>query len=251
MNWQDVKLMIATPFYEIKAYVPYIISLFNSLPVLNHLGVAVKWEQICGDSYVDRVKNTICARFLESDCTDLMMIDSDMEWDMEAIGRMVMAPYEVVGADYPLKNNWECYGSRIMCNPDGTPEVDQVTGLIRAEWVPGGFLRLKRSCLEKMRDAYSGNGYYDPSADTPPNQNRFYTPFFECKIEGQRRWGEDVMFCRKWQAIGGEIWLEPRITFSHYGVKGWPGNLHEFLLRQEGGSEAPMDMQFNPLGGTL
>jgi hypothetical protein len=179
---------------------------------------------------VDRGKNTICAKFLETDCTDLLIIDSDLAWDMAAILRMTAAPYEVVGAVYPMKVDGERYPCSLQLDKKGRPIVDPTTGLLRAEWLPGGFLRIKRSCLEKMTEAYKDMAYREPNAD-PKNPNREYVPFFECVIENKIRCTEDYIFCRRWKAIGGQLWVEPRITFGHYGVNAWYGSFHQHLLQ--------------------
>ncbi len=230
--FKDIKLFIATPFYEVKAYSPYCKCLVDSARVLWTLGIDFIFHIHNGDSYVDRARNTICAKFLESDCTDLLFIDSDMTWNLEAIGMMLIPPQEVVGAVYPMKNQWGHYAVGLNTDENGSPIVDPLTGLLSAEWVMAGFLRIKRSCLEKMAGAYKDLAYQDPNAD-PVNPGRIYTPFFELKLG---KGGEDMTFCRRWKAIGGEVWVEPRITFGHFGIQEWTGNYHEFLRRQPGGS---------------
>ncbi len=231
--FKDIKLFIATPFYEVKAYSPYCKCLIDSARVLWTLGLDFIFHTHNGDSYVDRARNTICAKFLESDCTDLLFIDSDMTWNLDAIGMMLLPPQEVVGAVYPMKNQWGHYGVALNTHENGSPIVDPITGLLSAEWVMAGFLRIKRTALEKMAEAYKDLAYQDPNAD-PANPTRKYIPFFELKLGKS---GEDITFCRRWKAIGGEVWVEPRITFGHYGIQVWTGNYHEFLMRQPGGSK--------------
>jgi len=230
-----MKLLIATGFYNLAAaYSPYIASLVNTVKVLTLAGIEFDFLPHNGDSYVDRFRNTVCAKFLEGDYTDLLFIDSDMDWEVGAINRILMAPVEVVGGVYPMKNNWDQYPVGLQTHPDGKPKGDPKTGLLKADWVMAGFLRIKRTCLEKMQEAYADTVYQDVSAD-PAKPDRVYYKFFETRLGIG---GEDMTFCQRWRDIGGEIWLEPRITFGHYGVKGWQGNYHEFLMRQPGGSKA-------------
>jgi hypothetical protein len=35
---------------------------------------------------------------------------------------------------------------------------------------------------------------------------------------------EDYTFCRRWQEIGGDIWLDPSISLNHYGHFCFQGN---------------------------
>jgi hypothetical protein len=226
-----MKLIIATPFYESRGFAPYIISLISSIQLLERSKIEFDYWGLSGDSYIDRARNTICNRFLDTDATHLLFIDSDMSWNIEGFANMIKSPYEVTGAAYPTKNNWENYGVAIETLENGVAKVDEKTGLIKAGIVPGGFLMITRSCLEKFRDNYPGLYYYDSCADVEKPKQK-HTIFFECTTEGHVRFGEDVTFCHRWSAIGGEIWLEPRISFGHYGIKGWNGNYHEFLLNQ-------------------
>lgn len=60
--------------------------------------------------------------------------------------------------------------------------------------------------------------------------------------------GEDYAFSRRWNDLGGEIWIVPNLNLDHHsgpcGARAMParvykGNFHKFLLRCAGGSEAP------------
>ena len=236
-----MRLLIASSFYEIKAYSPYVESLFRSVKVLTQEKIEVDYLSHPGDAYVDRSKNTLCAKFLESSCSDLLIIDSDLAWDDAAILRLLRAPYEIVGAVYPMKLESEVrYPCSLRLDGEGRPVVDKETGLLAAEWLPGGFLRIKRSVLEKMSEAYKGMVYREPNAD-PTNPGREYVPFFECVIDNGIRCTEDYIFCKRWKDIGGKLWIEPKITFGHYGLKAWYGSFHHHLLEEPDKHIAPVN----------
>ena len=40
----------------------------------------------------------------------------------------------------------------------------------------------------------------------------------------RRYLSEDYTFCRRWQEIGGDIWLDPSISLNHYGHFCFQGN---------------------------
>jgi hypothetical protein len=40
----------------------------------------------------------------------------------------------------------------------------------------------------------------------------------------RRYLSEDYTFCRRWQEIGGDIWLDPTISLNHYGHFCFQGN---------------------------
>ena len=234
-----LKLMIATPFYMQMCFAQYSTSVSEAGRMLTEVGVPWQLQSLHGDSYIDRAKNSIVANFLESDCTDLLMVDSDMAFHADAVGRMLRHPQEVVASMFPMKNNWGQFCGSLLPDeqgqvPDLKTAVELWDGscLFRAYLLPGGFLRLKRSVLERFADHYSDVVYQDPCAD-PGKPDRVYTAFFECMTFNHIRYGEDATFCRRLRDMGVELWCDPNISHSHYGVKGWSGNYNESLLKPE------------------
>ena len=224
------KLIIATPFYNMQGYSPYIESMVMTSRILTGAGVNFEFWAHSGDSYVDRARNTICAKFLESDGTHLLFVDSDMGWSSDAMGKMIASPYEITGCAYPLKNNWNQWGVELRRGPDGKLIIDE-QGFVESWWVPAGFMMLTRSAIEKMVDFCKDDFYYDSSADN--GKVRKYYNLFKCDTdkhgEFRRRYGEDVCFCQKWIENGGRIWIRPDIEFGHYGTMEWRGKLKDKL----------------------
>lgn len=228
-----MKICIATPFYEQKAWTPYTRSLIITGKLLDAIGVEWDWLDLSGDSYIDRARNTLCARFLDTDAEALVFVDSDMEWKADGFARLITAPAwaEVVGGAYPLKNDWGRWSS-IPVEREG-----QVVGrarpdngwLLEAEVISAGFMMVRRGVLERMRDAYPELAYEDASAD-PSQPDRRHFGWFNCPIRDGRRYGEDYEFCHRVREMGAKLWIEPNINFGHYGTHGWHGNWHEARL---------------------
>jgi hypothetical protein len=142
----------------------------------------------------------------------------------------------VVAGAYPFKNNWNQFaGSPLLVNVDGKNQYAGWRGLsdgsclLEAYNVAGGFLRIKRSALEKYADAYPNDVYLDDHA-WPNRKGRIYTAFFMCDIKDYQRYGEDAYFSRRMREAGVKLWIDPNITIEHFGVKGWSGNFHESIL---------------------
>ena len=55
--------------------------------------------------------------------------------------------------------------------------------------------------------------------------DKFYA-FFDTSITeiSKRYLSEDYTFCRRWQKLGGEIWLDPEIKLNHIGHHVFAGN---------------------------
>lgn len=246
-----MKVIIATPFYEMRGFSPYIVSLTQTVYHLTKLGIDHEFWELSGDSYVDRAKNTLFNKFLEDpDATDLFMIDSDMQWNPAGFISMLMLPEEVIMGSYPQKNAWdkwtavpELHEQDGKAHPVGRMLHDG-SALIRAQFFAGGFVRIKRKALEKFAESYKDKfWYYDAGAD-PGTPDRRYIEFFACeraKMDPEDesapmlRWGEDRVFGRRLHALGVESWIYPNVDFGHYGVKGWTGNYDRFLRTGAGG----------------
>lgn len=225
------KVLFATPFYSNSGFSPYIRSLFQSVYYLSrYTKMEFDFQEVSGGSYIDHNRNLMADAFLRSDSEYMMFIDSDESWDLPGLLRVLNAKVDVVGAAYPVKNNWQHFGVTIYTDEKGIPEVNK-DGLIRAQKVPTGFMKIHRSVFERLRAANPDDWYYE-------GEGRRVFNFFGHLTVDHIRYGEDISFGIRWQRIGGEIWVEPRVSMGHFGAQGWFGNYHDFLRRQEGGDLA-------------
>jgi hypothetical protein len=230
-------LLIASAFYEIKAYSPYITSIMSSLRVLQESGVEYSYVEISGDSYVDRAKNSLVDKFLRSNFTHLMIIDSDLGWEIEGFARILKAAIagaEIVGGAYLCKGDWNTYAvtpvlddSQYVGNTDCGELVFNVTSL------PGGFLIYSRKAFERTRPVLKTYDMDGPVLEA-----------FRCDINDEGvRLGEDIYFQRKYIEQGGKIYLVPNVTLTHYGTKGYEGNYNTYVRRRPGGPDYPNSIE--------
>lgn len=236
------KVIIATSFYEMKAFSPYVSSMVETVRLLTQLGIPFEFWELSGDSYVERAKNTMMNRFLEEpEATHLFMIDSDMQWNAEAFVRMLAIDEEIIVGSYPQKNGWHKWTSipEVVVEGEKTHPVGKVfpngMTIFKAQYLAGGFVCFKRRALEKFRDAYPELKYMDSGAD-PKNPNRVYTEFCACEMGKFNeedpypvRWGEDRVMGKRFSKIGIDAWIYPNVDFGHYGIRGWMGNYEKFL----------------------
>ena len=118
----------------------------------------------------------------------------------------------------------------------GTWETDQdfrpilrSDGCISAKLVPAGFLKITAEAVDSFMNAY-------PELCYGP-MHHLSVDLFNHGVHERIWWGEDYSFCRRWKDKCGDIWLVPDLSIDHHAAdKVYPGNLHQFLLRQPGGS---------------
>ena len=265
------KVIIATPFYELKGFSPYIESLVVTTRLLMLHGIEWEFMALSGDSYVHRARNSMCMNFLADPyATDLFFIDSDMAWDPNAFINMLFRPEPIIAGTYPVKNKWDMWTSKPEVVGVGTPEAHFVgvplpdgSSLIKATHLAAGFLRIKRSVLEKYVEFYPMSNYGDthpiPEMRTP--QVEFFacgvdkglevsllrdieeasrtngsaidmTPYKERfeKLKQSRDFiGEDYWFSNRLTGMGVPLFIYPNATISHFGVQGWTGNFNNYM----------------------
>lgn len=214
------KVFIAVTAYDSKIDTDCAMSIINNMETLkkNDYDVHLHFETKC--CYVPVARNNCVHKFLATDCTDMIFVDNDLGFDRDAMCKLMAADKEIVCGLYPFKLDKEDYPVRLVTKPDGTYAADPYTGLIEIEGGPTGLMRIKREAFEsmmiKMPELKLLNGQY--------------TLFDTGNLLGDNQWyGEDYLFCLRWTKLGGKIWAEPNISFSHIGRKMYDGNYMEYV----------------------
>ena len=171
---------------------------------------------------------------MDSDCTHLFVIDSDLGWETAGFTRVIkaaLAGFDVIGGTFPNKNKWSSFGVVPVSDKEGNFYGIEKDGfrLIEVMVLPGGFLIYTKNAFEMTHDLI--NRYTDTGRES---EGILYYEYFRCDINDRNeRMGEDCYFMNKFRQAGGKVFLEPDITFTHFGVKGWRGNYHNQLLDEK------------------
>ncbi len=210
-------------------------SFVETMTVLGAAGIASSICMVPGDPYLSKARNSIVFRFLTKSpgATHLFFLDDDLGWPAQKALDLINHDVDVVAGCYPKKTDKGEYPCQIDVDADGTWK--QHNGLWRAKLAPTGFMCIKRHVLEKMA-ARSGL-YVDSTTigatdaqwnvfDMGWRTNEGDCPQEQAGIAGQW-WGEDYYFCRKWRDMGGEVWIDPDIMFTHRGSLAWGGNFKQ------------------------
>lgn len=197
---------------------------------------------IFGSSDLEDSRNTIMSQFyVEKSYTHIFMIDDDVHWGDGTIERLISHPVDFVLGAYRLKQPEEKFPVRKLPGPMEC--VDPVTGkphprgLIKIAQGPGGLMRLTRAAIERYVAAYPDEWYFQKKV-TGGKAWRF----FEFDVIDHERIGEDMNFCRKWRAIGGDVWCDPHITTHHVGQATFSGCFADHL-KSEGLLTEPEKVQ--------
>jgi len=245
------KFFIATPCYGGQLTEPYFRSTVKLLTFFNQHKIPLAFGTIANESLVTRARNVLLAYFLNSDYTHLLFIDADIEYKVEDILKLYVHDKDVCVGAYPKKGvNWTHIKESILMDPaksltpgqigalgsdyainfkftnKETKTVSVQNGLIELHDAGTGFMMIKREAILKMIEKYPELKYNnDVQMGGVDLKDNFYA-LFDTMIDpvDKRYLSEDYTFCRRWQAMGGEIWLDPSISLNHYGSFCFQGN---------------------------
>jgi len=239
-------------------------SLFSANKIYGEIRIAPQ------DSLIMRARNTLVAWFMASKCSHMMCIDDDLKWDARDVLKFLKADKDFVSGAYRRKSDNETYTVAFPKEAGNKLVVCAHCGCVELDASHVGFAMLHRRVFERMFEAYPALKCDNPPTKEPEIIQHFYALFNELVEEG-KMWGEDYSFSRLWKRAGGRIWLDPSIDLTHYGTKGWTGNIGRWFLKTEHTTISVTDewkeiegwltdsqaavileeMRFVPIGGTV
>jgi hypothetical protein len=166
-----------------------------------------------------------------------MFIDADINFNAEDVFKMISHDKDIVTGAYPTKTiNWENMSGkkdnsiqglqqnsvRYASGTSGTAKTKE--GLLEVVDGATGFMLIKREVIEKMIKHYPETRYIPEVYDEPSQKGMPKYALFDTIIEDGRYLSEDYTFCRRWQNMGGKIYVDPTVTLDHVGTYTFKGS---------------------------
>ena len=251
-------IFIATPCYGGQIGEPYFRSMMRFAILCNKYDIKYTISTLANESLITRGRNTLTSFFMENpEAIHLFFVDADIEFQPEDILRMVAYDKPVVVGAYPKKAlNWnsiieaarndetetadtiEGHSSNYVVNFDfvkdqegnRTGQVQIVDNLVKLKDAGTGFMCINKEVIQKMFDTHPETKYVN-DINVDAKFEPFMYALFDCIIdpESRRYLSEDYTFCRRWQDMGGEVWLDPRTALNHVGHYTFRGNIRKLF----------------------
>lgn len=209
----------------------YMRALEASVAPLKDAGYEIRAEPEIGCPYISEARSKLLRKALDWKADDIVFIDYDISWRPKDLLRLLEVEAEVVAGTYRFKEETERYMGVLEDGFHHRPVVRK-DGCIAAICAPAGFLRITAKAVDRFMGKF-------PELIYGPR----YCPFVDLFNHGAHEgawWGEDYAFCRRYREAGGEIWIYPDLDLTHHEKEAsYPGNFHQFMLRQPGGSLDP------------
>jgi hypothetical protein len=220
-------VFIALPAYDFKVSLKLAVSLAKFTQAAVKHGIDVQIGSVCGCSVVSRARNLLAQDMLESSCTELLFIDSDINFEPDDILRLmawVSDPKKGIVAGVPrIRDVNPVYIATLDQDENNELTMNRM-GLVRAERVATAFMMVRRDVFETLEREHPEWAYYDKRSD------RNLTCMFDFKVTEEGYIGEDFLFCDRARAHGFEVWVDPTIKLGHMGIQEYLGDFGNDIL---------------------
>ena len=255
---RDKHIFVATPCFGGQIGEPYFRSMMRLAILCNKYDINFTVSTLANESLITRGRNTLVSFFMEHpEATHLFFVDADIEFDPNDMLRMVAYDKPVVVGAYPKKAiNWnsiinaaredkvetpdtiEGHSSNYVVNfdflkdKDGKPmpQIQIRDNLIKLKDAGTGFMCIKKEVIQQMFDKYPELSYANDINVDAKFEPHMYA-LFDTLIdpESRRYLSEDYTFCRRWQEMDGEVFLDPRTALNHVGHYTFRGNIRKLI----------------------
>jgi hypothetical protein len=255
---RETHVHYCTPCYGGQITEPFFRSWSKAHMTFTKYGIPYSVTTSANESLVSRARCHMVAYMMANPkATHLMFIDADINFNCQDILHMLQHDKDIVVGAYPKKDlDWrelerkikqgkqrtvdelKALGSKYALNFDwyvnpetNGREIQNKDGLIKLKDAATGFMLIKREAILKMIDAYP-ELYFHNDLDLPEEEAKWTYLLFDVmhEQETKRYLSEDYAFCRRWQKIGGEVWLDPLIELDHVGHFTFNGDIKKLFL---------------------
>lgn len=247
------KLFIGLPCYD--GYNPkFAVSLISALPKLGPAQIFT----LDGDSLIPRARNNLAAEFLESQCTHLLFLDTDLEFGADALAQFVQNDKDVAAGVYFQKRH-DAQIPVFNRLPDKVPGQD---GLAEVRHAGTGIMMIARHVLEKLIETGAAPAFMPSHGENRtkplheffpigvfPNKASKWDEVWRLKDEADKCQSkedcemlidlifntmklppsteahyesEDWAFCRMVREAGMEVWIDMKFAARHHGHGVYP-----------------------------
>lgn len=215
-------LHIGIPCYGGMVSEPTMTSLIRFILLAQQVGLNWSLDTMVNESLVTRARNNLMAKMMTNKhATHFFFIDADIRFEPDAPLKMMACDKEVIGGLYPKKSLPINYNINLL------PQTKVQGDIFTVDTMATGFLMFKRSVYEKLIAAHPECKYVDDVGLGKQYEPMMYS-IFDCKIDAKGHYlSEDWLFCRRWAALGGEIWAHGKVLLNHIGHYEFNGNLEK------------------------
>jgi len=224
-NEMKPSVMIAMPCYD-SVKVSTMVAVIKVIQQLAKSGVAVGINTI-KSPLIHQARNYLTSVFLNSDFTHLLFLDSDVDFEPEAVVRMLVAKKDVICTPYRVKSmevDKKMY--TVELKKDARMEPGEIIEITAG---PTGIMLINRDVFKKIIEKFPDLKIKNPVFPEAGPDHKYYYNFFDFTFEDGYSAGEDVSFCKLVQKLGFKIYANTASFTKHHGSYAWGGRFKDAL----------------------
>ena len=178
---------------------------------------------------IHQARNYLTSVFLTTQYQYMLFVDSDVEFQPEAVLRMMVAKKNIVCTPYRVKA--EELSKHIYTVEFKDPKNILVLagGLVEIEAGPTGLMLIDRKVFEKIIKNHPELKIRNKATPHAEKSHEFYYNFFDFGFNDGYAMGEDVSFCRLARGNGFKIYANIESSTTHHGAYAWKGTFGESM----------------------
>jgi hypothetical protein len=200
------------PTYDSKLHWTTVAGLMETARACGEKKIGVAIDVIPGDAFIGKARNLIAHRFMKSNFRDLVFVDADVGFDLAGIEALCKAEPPIVMGLYRMKCPLPERYPALLYDPIVRHPSDR--RLVKLQYGPAGFLRIRREVFEAMKAKWPDQYYVSEGEE-------MIYDFFPSGREVNHFTGEDLNFCIRSQVCGFDVWAMQDVKLTHSGESKW------------------------------
>ena len=233
------KIYVATPCYD-SMRIETCVSLIDMFSTLGRSGIECKFKSV-KTSLVTHGRNLLTCGFLDSGFDYMLFVDADVEFQPEAVARMLVPKKDIICTPYRVKEENIKYAVRFK-DPDFI-KIEPFD-LVEIEEGPAGLMLIKRVVFERLMDKRSDLKInFDEPTRKKMNEeigavedaiDRYMYNFWDTtfRLDTGEWKGEDLSFCALARGAGFKLYANLDSETTHHGSWGFQGKFGDSLKKK-------------------
>ena len=218
---------IAMPCYD-SVKINTMLSIIKLVVQLRRSGITMGINTM-KSPLIHQARNYLTSVFLTTEYEYLLFIDSDVEFEPEAVAKMLVAKKDIICTPYRTKS--EQLDKHVYTVEFKDPKTIPFLpgGLVEIEAGPTGLMLIDRKVFEKIiknRPDLKIKNKVKPDSD---KTHKFYYNFFNFGFIDGYAMGEDVSFCKLARENDFKLYANIESPTAHHGSFAWRGKFGDRL----------------------
>jgi len=210
-----------------------VVSLVKLLGELRKAGISSQFNTV-QSSLINHGRNLLTCAFLQSKCSHMLFLDADVEFEPEAVFRMLVAQKDIICTPYRVKLE-DTEVIKYAVDFEDEKKIPILPGdIVEIEQGPPGLMIIKREVYEKlMIDNPKMHIKFHGEITRSLNSDFMYN-FWDTTFDPEKGlWkGEDLSFCDLARKSGFKIYANLASETIHHGSWGWKGKFGDTIKKK-------------------